>query len=371
MNEPHLSLHSLELGAGQTRSFGMEGLLFLMPQGGEATCVCGSQRTPMSKGYFLVVSNSGSNPVVVEEARDFRAGWFSVRLDQMFPLFGTSEIAFLGRVAEAFLKPRRYPVSGGVAKECSDWVLERRSFSCLEHRSRLLCVVAEVLAQDFQRVRQERCSGSLAEQGFLNTFERLTVDELQNLDIEALAVKFHCGRRHLNRQFQRYLGVSVAELRKEARLMKAFCLLRDPVIKIMSVAEQCGFNHLGLFNATFRARFGASPSQVRKGLIGAEGHGGVDDRFPAYPDGLVRDEVGGEDGAGSRPGNGSPVHGAGKSPQTRKGRGAPSGAGARSNTVEVPLSKAAAGRTRDWIHQKATELMRANASKKGSTGLVR
>ncbi|MBL9128730.1 MAG: hypothetical protein JNL97_13840, partial [Verrucomicrobiales bacterium] len=202
----------------------MDGLLFLMPQGGEATCVCGSVRTPISKGYFLVVSNTGSNAVTVEEARDFRAGWFSVRWDQMFPLFGTSEIAFLRRVTESFLRPRRFPVVGGAARECSDWAHPGPSLTGLEHRSRLLCVVAEVLSQDFQRFREELHSGNSAEQGFLNTFERLTVDELQDLDVTALAAKFHCGRRHLNRQFHKYLGISVAELRKEARLMKAFCL---------------------------------------------------------------------------------------------------------------------------------------------------
>jgi hypothetical protein len=30
------------------------------------------------------------------------------------------------------------------------------------------------------------------------------------------------------------------------------------------VAEQCGFNHLGLFNTCFKRRFGTSPSQWRK-----------------------------------------------------------------------------------------------------------
>lgn len=361
MNDPHLSLHSLELGVGQTRFFSVDGFLFLMPHGGQATCVRGSLRTPISEGYFLVVSNSGANPVTLEEAREFRAGWFTVRLDQMFPLFGTTEIALLRRVAEAFLQPRRYPIHAGLAKECSEWLRQRPPVSGLECRSRLLCVVAEVLAQDFEKIRGEWGAGSWAEQNFLRTFEDLTVDDLQKSDIAALATKFHCGRRHLNRQFQRYLGVSVTELRKEARLMKAFCLLRDPVIKIMSVAEQCGFNHLGLFNAAFRARFGGSPSQVRRGLLAVEAPGQVCERLwgASSTEAVVRAGLSPDGSAflagseesralGATPENGAPATEAGQVRPARTGSGQP-----------LP------DLTRDWVYRRARELMKANGATAG------
>ena len=50
----------------------------------------------------------------------------------------------------------------------------------------------------------------------------------------------------------------------ELRLLKAVTLLRNPTAKIITVAEQCGFNHLGLFNICFKRRFGQSPGQWRK-----------------------------------------------------------------------------------------------------------
>src|SRR5208337_3036484 len=76
--------------------------------------------------------------------------------------------------------------------------------------------------------------------------------------------KFKCSRRHLNRLFHQYFGYSVASLRMEMRLLKAMSLLRDPDLKIIDAAEQCGFNHLGLFNACFKKRFGSTPGQWRK-----------------------------------------------------------------------------------------------------------
>ena len=56
----------------------------------------------------------------------------------------------------------------------------------------------------------------------------------------------------------------------EIRLLKALTLLRDVDVKIIHVAEQCGFNHLGLFNACFKKRFGNTPGQWRKGTSNGE-----------------------------------------------------------------------------------------------------
>ena len=50
-------------------------------------------------------------------------------------------------------------------------------------------------------------------------------------------------------------------------MLKAISLLRDTEAKIIDVAEQCGFNHLGLFNTCFKRRFGTSPGQWRKSPV--------------------------------------------------------------------------------------------------------
>jgi hypothetical protein len=57
----------------------------------------------------------------------------------------------------------------------------------------------------------------------------------------------------------------------EMRLLKAVSLLRDADIKIINVAEQCGFNHLGLFNTCFKRRFGSSPGKWRESTIKSAG----------------------------------------------------------------------------------------------------
>jgi AraC-like DNA-binding protein len=81
--------------------------------------------------------------------------------------------------------------------------------------------------------------------------------------VEELAHKFGFCRRHLNRLFHQHFGLSISRLRMEMRLLKAVTLLRDPDAKVINVAQECGFNHLGLFNASFKRRFGTSPGLWR------------------------------------------------------------------------------------------------------------
>jgi AraC-like DNA-binding protein len=105
----------------------------------------------------------------------------------------------------------------------------------------------------------------------IQVFEKLSANELLGLSVGELAARFGCSKRHLNRLFHQHFGSSVAAMRMEMRLLKAVSLLRDPDTKVINVAEQCGFNHLGLFNTCFKRRFGASPGQWRKMPAQAEG----------------------------------------------------------------------------------------------------
>src|ERR1019366_5200393 len=102
------------------------------------------------------------------------------------------------------------------------------------------------------------------EDHMIQVFEKLSTTDLVNLSVPELAGKFGVSRRHLNRLFHQHFGVSVAALRMEMRLLRAVALLWNPDAKVINVAEECGFNHLGLFNICFKRRFGTSPGQWRK-----------------------------------------------------------------------------------------------------------
>jgi AraC-like DNA-binding protein len=133
-----------------------------------------------------------------------------------------------------------------------------------DHRSQMLRIAAAVLSVEFLNARGHQSGFVRAEDHAIQVFESLSADELLMLSVGELAIRFSCSRRHLNRLFHQHFGVSVGRLKMEMRLLKAISLLRDPDAKIINVAGQCGFNHLGLFNTCFKRRFNSSPGQWRK-----------------------------------------------------------------------------------------------------------
>ena len=132
-----------------------------------------------------------------------------------------------------------------------------------------LGIAAFLLAPEFDTARLSRGGFTRAEEQLIQRLEELSGNEILTMPVAKLARKFSCSQRQLNRLFHHCFGVSVAPLRMELRLLRAMALLRDPSAKVTRVAEECGFNHLGLFYECFKRRFGSSPGKWRRRVTGA------------------------------------------------------------------------------------------------------
>ena len=193
--------------------------------------------------------------------------YFSVNLEHLFPLFAASEIGWLRNVSNIFKEARWYPASGASAGKCRQLLKEIPPQFNLDYRSQLLRVVAAILSVELKTMQSARNDSVQRDENTAGVFGGLSTDELLSLSVGELASKYGCSRRHLNRLFHQHFGVSVAALKMEMRLLKAVSLLRNSDAKIISVAEECRFSHLGVFNIRFKKRFGASPGQWRKMVI--------------------------------------------------------------------------------------------------------
>jgi AraC-like DNA-binding protein len=88
--------------------------------------------------------------------------------------------------------------------------------------------------------------------------------EFASSSLGELAARVHCSERHFSRLFREEFGVPLRTRQIELRLQRARQLLADQDAKIINVAYDSGYRHLGLFNAMFKKRFGATPSQWRR-----------------------------------------------------------------------------------------------------------
>lgn len=264
--QDYLTLRLVRLKHPEERLNTGEGLTFVFPKGGAGEFVSGSNTQKLASGDILVIGSTLKGKLQAPPGGEMLFWIFSMNFEHLFPLFGGNEICLVHTVTDGFKSPRHYAGNTSVARFCHNLLEDAPSHFNLDHRGQLLRVVTAILSQEFENARGKRVGFIRVEDRIAQIFETLSVEELLNMSVGELADRFNCSRRHLNRLFHQHFGFSVASLRMEMRLMKAVSLLRDPDAKIINVAEQCGFNHLGLFNTCFKRRFGESPGQWRKQL---------------------------------------------------------------------------------------------------------
>ena len=259
-----ISLWRIQLKTPQEWTHKGAQLSFIFPKAGVGKWVAGAVAQRLEPGDVLVLNAALGGKLCVAGPGEMDFWCISLQLEHLFPIFESSEICLLQNIFDGFKTAKLYPAASAVAQECHRRLAEIPAQVNLDHRSHLLQVAAAILTVEFNRAKSQRVGFIRPEEHMAQVFEKLTAVELLSLSVGELANKFGCSRRHLNRLFHHYLGVSVAALRMEMRLLKSVTLLRDRDAKVIRVAEDCGFNQLGLFNACFRRRFGASPRQWRK-----------------------------------------------------------------------------------------------------------
>jgi hemolysin activation/secretion protein/AraC-like DNA-binding protein len=99
---------------------------------------------------------------------------------------------------------------------------------------------------------------------FRQVVGKMTEAELSESSLADLAGQLHCSERHFSRLFRGEFGVPFRARQIELRLQRAQQLLTGSDDKIINVAYESGYRHLGLFNAMFKKRFGVTPGEWRQ-----------------------------------------------------------------------------------------------------------
>jgi AraC-like DNA-binding protein len=267
-NQDHLTLRLARLKSPEELDQKGEGVVFVFAKGGAGKFTSPTTTRRVSAGEILVFDGTAGGKLAADDSQGEFLFWlFSVCFENLLPLFAGNEISLLHNITEGFKASKIYPANSPLAVECQRLLGVVPPQFNLDHRGQLIRIAASILSLEFKDAQSQRGGYVRAEDHMVQVFEKLSASELINLSVGELADRFSCSRRHLNRLFHQHFGVSVASLRMEMRLLKAISLLRDHNAKIINVAEQCGFNHLGLFNTCFKRRFGASPGQWRKSAL--------------------------------------------------------------------------------------------------------
>jgi hemolysin activation/secretion protein/AraC-like DNA-binding protein len=99
---------------------------------------------------------------------------------------------------------------------------------------------------------------------FRRILERVSAEELCSRPFADWAGQLGCSKRHWHRLFREEFGVPPRSYLKSLRLARARQFLAESDSKIINVAHQSGYNHLGLFNQLFKQQFGMTPGDWRR-----------------------------------------------------------------------------------------------------------
>lgn len=241
-----------------------EGLLFIFPIVGAGQWWTGAWTQGLLPGEVLIVNPATRGKLRASPAQQLVFSCFFLGTEQLAMLCAPHQLYLLQGIVDRFRQPRSYPAARSLARTCHELLQSVPPVDTLEHRSHLLRVVALLLSDEF-REPPPVYSGLLgSDEHFLQVLARSSIADLTLCPVQELAARFGCSRRQLNRLLHKHFGKSACALRQEMRLLRAAVLLRNPASKVINVAEQCGFNHLGLFNTYFKRRFGVCPSVWRQ-----------------------------------------------------------------------------------------------------------
>ena len=85
-----------------------------------------------------------------------------------------------------------------------------------------------------------------------------------SLNVDTLTDKFSIGKTTASQKFKKFTGISILDYIADIRLRESHKMLRDNVLPIQEIANQCGFSDAAYFSSWFRKRHGISPSSLRQ-----------------------------------------------------------------------------------------------------------
>jgi AraC-like DNA-binding protein len=264
LGSDHLVFSTIQVAPGREWNNPLAGWRFLLIRQGSGSYVARSTSHPVGQGDALVLTSSTGGLLQALPPNDLVACLFRFYPEQLIGLLTLAEWRLLETIAIRPDGVRVFPSKSPFARQYHQLACQPSLADGLAQRCVVLQLVAALLAEERQAHPPE-ASNHLSGGDRVNDFiTHLSESQLQGLSVSDLARKCGYSRRHLNRLFHKNFGRSIAGLKMRMRLEKAAALLRASEGKIIDVAMECGFSHLGMFSAKFKERFGANPSEWRR-----------------------------------------------------------------------------------------------------------
>lgn len=262
--EQHLIIHDLTLRPSGEWKTEARGWTVVRVAEGAGYCLHGGTARELNCGDMLVAGPAAPTVMRASQLGEWKLQYFLVQPQQLNGLLMVAE----WRQIENF---NHQPVGRVLHFAASDPAAQKFTRLAtqpqrdnLAARSALLQLWASAISGLLGASDPAAAGGSQLRERFRQIIGRMAEVELATRTLSELAAELHCSERHFSRLFREEFKVSLRACQTELRLQRAQQLLTTSNNKIIQVAQESGFHHLGLFNAMFKRRFGVTPSAWRQ-----------------------------------------------------------------------------------------------------------
>ena len=262
--ERHLILQELILRASGEWVPQVRGWLVVRVAGGSGYWLHNGTARELNAGDGLVVSGNVRALLRSSQLGELKLQYFSVQPQYLNGLLSVSEWHQLETAAASPLTPVSFFSASEPAGQKFSRIVELPHEHELSQRCALLQLWSCALHGLLAAPPVEPTGGNKLHERLLELVGKMTEAELADASLAGLAGQLHCSERHFSRLFREEFGVPLRARQIELRLQRARQLLADSNAKVINVAYDSGYRHLGLFNAMFKKRFGVTPSEWRQ-----------------------------------------------------------------------------------------------------------
>ena len=259
----HLFINDCDLAPGSEWKDASPGWKIVLVNKGFCYWIARPEVRELQAGDVLVIGPSVDGVLRASQISSATLHFFNFQPEHLVGLMSLSERWSLEAIAQT---PQTGIISANsdVAKEFADLVRNtgpRRNFF---YRCRILHLVAMIFGNAMPNITEPKTNVATTLLRFEEIISCIPDTDLINCSSEKLAEMCGCSLRHFRRMFRKKFKTSIRAKQTELRLQKARQLLAETDEKIVTVATESGYRHLGFFNAVFKKKFGVTPSEWRR-----------------------------------------------------------------------------------------------------------
>lgn len=260
----HLVLQEIRLAPGGEWVCAGEGWRFITLRAGQAYWL-GASSTTVEPGEAIMASPITAGILRASQLAAVSGSYFQFQPDRLTDLLSPVERHYLeDRETLSRLAFRHFKASDPLAIEFAAMASRTCADSSLASRSGVLRLIAAAVGIGSGMLARPQDPQSNASERFQTLLGRMTEAEFIRCSVETIALQCRCSTRHLSRLFRAIFSTSFSARQTELRMQRASRLLHETDLKIAQIAVECGYRHIGLFNATFKRRWHTTPTEWRQ-----------------------------------------------------------------------------------------------------------